>query len=264
MEKKNAIFFIVFIVLCLYLLMPFGESYSKLNIVGSTSVQPLCEELVEEYKKKHGGVDINVQGGGSSLGIKCAENSLADIGMSSKEVNQTNLKEYEIGVEGIAVVVNPDNPISDLSSNQIKSIFSGNISSWSEISNRSGMINVVVREEGSGTLDAFKDSIMNGTEIRDDAIIQNSAGAVKQAVINDKNAIGFVSLVNLDNNLKDIKVDGIEISEKSIRNGSYELKRPFTFMTDKTPSKDAMDFINWSLSSESSEIFEKEKIIKID
>lgn len=255
--------FISFMIMGLFLLFPL-ESGNTINMVGSTSVQPICEELATEYKKTHGDVDINVQGGGSGLGIRCADNCLADIGMSSKNVSEDNLIEYQIGSEGIAVVVHPTNPVSDLSTNQIKDIFSGNISDWSEVSNRGGKINVIVREEGSGTLDAFKDSIMNASEIRDDAIVQNSAGAVKQSIVQDKNAVGFVSLTHLDDDLNDVRIDGVKISSKSILDGSYKLQRPFILLTNKTPDKSTLDFIEWTLSNESSEIFEKEKIIKID
>ena len=255
--------FIFIMMIGLFLVTPL-ENSNGINIVGSTSVQPICEELADEYKKTHGGVDINVQGGGSGLGIKCANNCLADIGMSSKEVSEEDLNEYQIGIEGIAVVVHPDNPISDLSTNQIKNIFSGNISDWNEISGYSGKINVIVREEGSGTLDAFKDSIMNSSDIKEDAIVQNSAGAVKQSIVQDKNAIGFVSLTHLDDDLKDVSIDNVKIANTSILDGSYKLQRPFLLLTNKTPDNSTLDFISWTLSNESSEIFEKEKIIKID
>ena len=261
MNYKISVFLVMIV---LFLIMPSGTTNSQVNIVGSTSVQPICEELVSEYKKTHGDVDINVQGGGSNLGIKCTSNCLADIGMSSKQVNESDLIEYEIGVEGIAIVVNPANPINDLSTAQIRNIFSGNISDWNEISNHSGKINVIVREDGSGTLDAFKHSIMNFSEIREDAIIQNSAGAVKQIVADDENAIGFVSLPHLDDSLKDVSIDNVEISQESVLNGSYNLQRPFILLTNKTPDDETLSFINWILSNESSQIFEKEKLIKID
>ena len=261
--RINYKIFISLVILVLFLVNPL-ESGNCIDIVGSTSVQPICEELSKEYKKTHKDIDINVQGGGTGLGIKCTNSSIADIGMSSKVTAEDNLNEYQIGVEGIAIVVNPDNSINDLSIDQIKNIFSGNISDWSEISDYSGKINVIVREEGSGTLDAFKDSIMNGSEIKDDAIVQNSAGAVKQSIVQDKNAIGFVSLTHLDDNLKDIAIDNVKISSKSILDGSYKLQRPFLLLTNKTPDNSTLEFINWTLSNESSEIFQKEKIIKID
>ena len=105
---------------------------------------------------------------------------------------------------------------------------------------------------------------MDGSEIKDDAIVQNSAGAVKQGIIQDKNAIGFVSLTHLDSNLKDVGIDNVKASSNSILDGSYKLQRPFLLLTNKTPDNSTLEFINWTLSNESSEIFQKEKIIKID
>ena len=246
---------------CIY---PMANTMPNLDIVGSSSIQPVCEQLAEEYRKNHGGIDINVQGGGSSLGIKCADNGVADIGMSSKDVNSCNLRKYELGREGIAIVTNKNNSIKDLSTNQIKDIFSGKISDWCEVSNQSGKITVIVREEGSGTLDAFKSIIMKDSQIKKDAIVQNSAGSIKQAVMQDKNAISFVSLTHLDENLKNISIDGVEISKDSIKDGSYNLQRPFLLLTNESPSKDSLEFINWALSDESNEMLEREKIIKVD
>lgn len=242
--------------------MPTDDSNLKLNIVGSTSVQPICEKFVDEYKKTNRDVDINVQGGGTSLGVKCTNNSLADIGMSSKEINCENLNEYEIGREGIVIVVNNDNPIEDMSTCEIQDIFSGKITNWNEISSYDGKINVIVREEGSGTLDAFRDVIMKKTDIKKDAIVQNSQGSVSQAVINDKNAIGFVSFSYLNENLNPVSIDGVKVSESSIRDGSYKLQRPFVFLTDETPNKEIKDFMDWVRSDESDEIFKQERIIK--
>ena len=261
---RNNKFFLLAIVIGIILTIPMNNANLQLNIVGSTSVQPVCEELVEEYKKSHEGVDINVQGGGSGLGIKCSENCLADIGMSSKEVDNDNLNVYEIGREAIVVVVNPDNPIDDLSTQKIRDIFSGKITNWNEISGNSGKINVISRESGSGTLDSFKNIIMENQEIKKDAIIQNSPGAIKQSVIEDKNAIGFVSLAHADEDIKVVRIDGVEVSEKSIRDGSYKLQRPFLLMTSKTPNNETQDFIRWVLSDESQEILKKERIFKTD
>ena len=261
---RNSKFFLLVLIIALILIMPMNNADSQLTVIGSTSIQPVCEELVEEYKKSHENVDINVQGGGSSLGIKCSENCIAEIGMSSKEVSNDNLNVYEIGVEGIVVVVNLNNPINDLSTKQIQDIYSGKTTDWQEISNKSGKINVISREEGSGTLNSFKNIIMTDSEIKKDAIIQNSAGAIKQSVIEDENAIGFVSLAHADKNIKVITVDGVKISEKTIYDGSYKLQRPFSLLTNKTPSNETLDFVNWVLSEESSKILENEKIFKID
>jgi phosphate transport system substrate-binding protein len=262
MKNKYNIFTVVLIAFLIILIMPNDNSLNSINIVGSTSVQPICEQLVEEYKKTHDNVDINVQGGGTSLGIKCANLSVADIGMSSKEIECENLNEYQLGYEGIVIVVNENNPVNDLSTKEIRDIFSGKINNWNEISDKSGEINVIVREEGSGTLDAFKDEIMKNQTIKKDAVVQNSPGSVRQSVIQDENAIGFVSLAHSDSSLKNLSIDGVFASRDSIIDGSYKLKRPFVLLTDKNPNNQTKDFLNWALGNGSHSILESEKIIR--
>ena len=256
----NNIIKILIVLMLVIFLIPGDTAQMKLNIVGSTSVQPICEELIEEYKKSHDDVDINVQGGGSSLGIKCANQSVADIGMSSKQFDCENLVEHELGSEAIVVIVNKNNPINELSSSQLQKVFSGEIKQWNELTNKSGRINVIVREEGSGTLDAFKDIIMKNTEIKQNAVVQNSAGSIKQSVIRDENAIGFVSLSHIDNQLKNLSVDGVFADKKSILDKSYKLQRPFILLTDKNPNNQTSQFIQWIKSSEAQRILELEKI----
>ena len=260
MKRQYKILGVLIVICFLIWMMPTDNAEAKINIVGSTSIQPICERLVEEYEKTHSGVDINIQGGGTSLGIKCANLSVADIGMSSKNINCSNLLEYKIGSEAIVVVVNKNNPINDLSTSQIKDIFSGKIRKWDDVCHQSGDINVVVREEGSGTLDAFKETIMNTSKIKKDAIIQNSPGSIKQSVMNDKNAIGFVALSHVDDSIKSISIDGVKASRDSILDDSYKLKRPFLFLTNNNPSNETLNFIQWMHSNEAKEILESEKI----
>lgn len=243
------------IILGLIILFP-SNNCEKLDVVGSTSVQPICEDLIETYSKSHN-IDINIQGGGSSLAVRCTNLSIADIGMCSKEINDSSLNSYLLGYDGIAVIVNKENPLSDLSDNELKRIFSGNISKWDDGSK----INVIVREEGSGTLDAFKTNIMNGTLIKDDAIVQNSAGSVKQAVMNDRNAIGFVSLTHLDSSIKNISIGGVTSYPENILDGKYPLRRPFLLLTNKTPSKQTLDFIDWTKSNEAKNILKNQNIV---
>ena len=255
---------VLIIIIAIFCALPLENNASQLSIVGSSSVQPVCEQLAEEYLKTRKDVDINVQGGGSSLGIKCANLSVADVGMSSKEIKCKNLTEYEIGHEGMVLIVNKNNPVDSLSSKQLKDIYSGEIKNWNEVSNRSGKIHTLVREEGSGTLDSFKNVIMKNKEIRNDSIVQNSAGSIKQAVIQDENAIGFVSLIHLDSSLKNVSIDGISASKSSILDGSYKLQRPFILLTNNNPNNQTKDFIKWVMSDESQEILDNEKIFRRD
>lgn len=240
-----------------------GGGESKIEIAGSTSVQPVAEKLVEVYKVSHPDAKINVQGGGSSVGIKSTEDESADIGMSSKELdNDSKLKTYELGKDGIVIAVSPDNPVSDLSNEQLKQIFSGEITNWKEVGGNDAEINLVTREEGSGTLDAFESIVMGGSEIKSDAVVQSSTEAVKQSVAQDPNAIGFVSFAHMSDDVKAVNVNGIAPSEDSIADGTYELQRPFLFLTNGDATGEVKEFIDWVMSEEGSRVLTEEKVIK--
>ena len=255
----------VAVVVVIILAMSFTSNSSTINIVGSTSVQPTAEKLVEVYKESHPDSNINVQGGGSSVGIKSAQDGSAEIGTSSKELDDNEkqgLEVYELGNDGIVIAVHPENSVSDLSTEELKGIFSGEITNWDEVGGNDGEINLITREEGSGTLDAFKSIVMGDSELKNDAIVQSSTEAVKQSVSQDPNAIGFVSFAHMSDDVKAISVNGIIPSEETIADNSYELQRPFLFMTHGEPTGEVKEFIDWVMSEEGSKVLYEEKIIK--
>lgn len=237
----------------------------RIDIVGSTSVQPVAEKLVEAYQINHKDVKINVQGGGSSLGIKTVHDGIADVGMSSKELDSNGkkgIREYEIGRDGIIVAVNVKNNVSDLTKNQLKDIFSGKITNWKDVGGSDGEIHTVCREAGSGTLNAFEDIVMGDVKIKSDAIVQSSTEAVKQSVKQDENAVGFVSFAHMSDDVKTLSIDGVTPGNETIADGSYELQRPFLFLVKGEPSDELKKFIDWTNGAEAQKVIEEEKIIK--
>ena len=255
-KSKYIIGIIVIIVLIAGAVLATGSaSSSHIDVVGSTSVQPVAEKLVEVYKESHPDADITVQGGGSSVGIKNANDGTADIGMSSKDVDQSegpNLVKHELGQDGIVMAVNPSNPVSDLTTEQLQGIFSGEITNWNEVGGSDGEINV----------DAFESIVMGDKELKDDAIVQSSTEAVKQSVSQDPNAIGFVSYAHMSDDVKSLNVNGVAPSDATIADGTYELQRPFLFLTNGEPTGDVKEFIDWVLSDEGSKVLAEEKIVK--
>jgi phosphate transport system substrate-binding protein len=242
-----------------------GSSSTTIDVVGSTSVQGVAEKLAEAYQASHPNVKINVQGGGSSVGIKSTQDGTADIGTSSKDLKddeKKGLSEFVLGQDGIVVAVNSKNSVSELSSDQLKDIFSGKITNWKDVGGSDGTINLITREEGSGTLDAFISLVMNDEEIKKDAIVQSSTEGVKQAVKQDPNAIGFVSFAAMSDDVKAISVDGISPSVDTIADGTYKLQRPFLFLVKGTPSGEIKAFIDWALGPEGSKILDEDKIVK--
>lgn len=241
----------------------------KIQIAGSTSVQPLSEELVKAYMAKNPNVRIDVAGGGSGAGIKAAQTGTADIGSSSRELTpeeKPTVKETVIAMDGIVVIVHKDNKVADLKKDDIKKIFLGQITDWSQVGGEKGPIRVVTRETGSGTRGAFEELVLgkdaSGTQllVMDKANVQNSTGAVRTAVAADKNAIGYISLGSMNADVKGVKVDGVEATVANIKANTYKISRPFLYMTQKEATGEVKKYIDWVLSSEGQEIVKKEFI----
>ena len=217
-----------------------GGGQEKITIVGSTSVQPVAEALATEYMKKNPDVKITVQGGGSAVGIKSVQDGTADIGTVSKNLKDEESKgltQWELGKDGIAIIANKDNTLSGLTTEQIKGIFNGSITNWKEVGGSDGEINVIVREEGSGTRDAVLEMVLgskNATFV-EGAIVQSSTEAVQQAVAQDPNAIGFISFAAVKDS-KALKVDNVEPTEETILDGTYKIQRPFLFLVKGEPT----------------------------
>ncbi len=230
-----------------------NELEGTIQIAGSTSVQPLSEELVKAFMAENNKVRINVAGGGSGAGVKAAAAGTADIGASSRELKEEekNVKEYVIALDGIAIIVHKDNPVNDLSQEDIKKIFAGEITNWSELGGEDGAIHVYNREDGSGTRGAFTELIMGKeVSITDKAIIQNSTGAVRTAVAGDKTGIGYISLGGINEEIKALKVDGVEATVENIKTKTYKIYRPFLYLTQKEPEGVVKAYIDWVLSLE--------------
>lgn len=231
-------------------------------LAGSTSVQPFSEILAEEYMASHKGVNINVQGGGSSQGAAAALSGAADIGALSRELKDEEKSEgltpIQIAIDGIAVVVNHSNGVSALTSEQVKSIYLGSIKNWKEVGGADAPITVVTREESSGTRDAFLEIIMNKENIISSAIVQNSTGAVRTTVAGDKNAIGYISLAKVNDEVKAVDIDRVEANPDNVINGSYKLQRPFYYVVKGQPDDLAQTFLDYVLSDEGQKIIEEE------
>jgi phosphate transport system substrate-binding protein len=242
------------------------EHHSQtMTIAGSTSVQPFAEKLAEIYMQHHPGLLINVQGGGSSAGIMAVQQRAADIGASSRELNSSEktLHETVIAWDGIAVIVNPACGLDDLSLEKLRQIFTGQITDWSALGLKPHGMHVITREEGSGTRTAFEELVMKKTEITQQALVQDSNGAVREIVANDPNAIGYISCGLINNQVKALAIDGVSPSGTNIKKNTYTLTRRFLFVTLQEPAGQVKDFDDFVLSQKGQMLLEKEGLIGV-
>ena len=238
----------------------------QISVAGSTTVQPLAEKLVENYPED---VEITVQGGGSSVGVKSAGNGTVDIGMASREVKESEFDEFPelvvftIARDGIAIAAHPDVPVDALTLDQTRAIFAGEIANWSEVGGPDELITVVAREEGSGTRAAFEELVMGDTLVTEDALLQPSNGAVRTTVSTTPYAIGYLSFGYLDDSTKAIAVDGVEPTEENAGSGEYPVVRPLNMMTNGEPEGAVADFLDYILSQEGQAIVVDEGYIAV-
>ena len=234
--------------------------------MGSTSVEPFAEALAEEYMSRHRQEKIFVQGGGSSAGIQAVRTGAAEVGMSSRNLldSEKDLIAVPIIYDAIAVIVHPGNPLQDLSLEQVRKIFSAEITLWSELGGRNHPITLVTREEGSGTREAFQKLIMGEKEISLSGLVQDSNGAIRQVVTDDRNAVGYISLGLVNDRVKAVKIDGIEPRVENIQHHRYKIVRPFLFVFRSNPAGLAKDFLDYILSPPGQKLLVQEGLVSMN
>lgn len=257
--------FLIFVMLVFPSCQSRKSNTTEIIVAGSTSVQPFADKWAELFMEKRHGLVVNVQGGGSSAGIMAVKTGAAHIGMSSRELkeDEKDLYEVEVARDGLAIIVHPSNPINNLTIEQVKGIFAGEITSWKSLNGQEKTITVVVREEGSGTRGAFQEMVMGKTRISKKAIVQDSNGTVREIVSRDPNAIGFISLGLVNERVKAISLNGVSPTEENILKKEYKLVRPFLFLTKEEPSGLTKEFIEFVLSEEIQSMLHKEGLIAV-
>lgn len=234
---------------------------------GSTTVLPVAQAIADTFSSVEPGITVNVQGGGSSTGIKDADAGNVDIGNASRELKteekEWGLTEHVLAYDGIAVAVHPSNPIADLDKDTVNKIFRGEITNWSEIGGNDAPIIVLGREAGSGTRGAFEeivgllDKTEDGKEISAmvaEALTFDSNGALKTSITTQENAIGYLSLGYLDETVKAVTIEGIEATVENVKSGTYKISRPLLMLTKGEISKEAQAFLDFALGDEGQKI----------
>ena len=236
-----------------------------ISLNGSTSVERVITALGEQFMIDNPGTIVTFDATGSGAGITSAQEGTADIGLSSR-----NLREGEDGVDaitfaidGLAVIVHPDNPVRNLTLEALYGIYSGEISNWSELGGDNVPISAIGREAGSGSRGVFDDIVGVEAPIHDQEL--TSGGAVITAVSTNPGAIAYASLSAIGDTVETVAVNGVEISEATLMDGSYPVARPFIMLTqeDQARSEATQAFIDFVMSPEANEIIYNAGVVQI-
>ena len=238
-------------------LSAFGQGYT-IEVGGSTSVTPLMEQFAAAYAKVKPGVKVNINPTGSGDGIKNA-GTVYQIGMSSRELTAAEkglgLTEQIIAIDGIAIIVHRSNPVANLTVEQIRDIYSGAITDWSQVSGgaKRGRIAVVSREAGSGTRGAFEE-IVGLKALAAGANESTSTGAIKAGIAQNPDAIGYISLGSLDRSVKALSVGGTAATTANVVKGTYKIARPFIVLFKSSAHAETRAFLSWMISRQGQEL----------
>jgi len=239
---------------------------NTLTITGSTTVLPIAQKAAEEYMDMHPDMNISIRGGGSSVGIAALIDGTVDIANASRAMKTKELKAARekginayanvVAKDGIAVIVNPSNGLSEISVEQIAAIYTGEISNWKQLGQTPGTIVIISRDNSSGTYEVFNKLALGGGKVRADAVTLASNNAVAQTVSQTTGAIGYIGLGYLSDKVKALKVGGVMPSNATVNSGTYKLARPLYMYTNGAPKGMAKQFIDFILSSEGQKLVE--------
>lgn len=226
---------------------------------GSTSMQKVINTLGEAFMNENKGITFTYNPTGSGSGIKAVQEGRCDIGLSSRalkaEEKEAGLKETVLAYDGIAIIVNPENPVSDLTLEQIADIYTGRITNWKDLGGNDAEIVLIGREAGSGTRDGFE-TITGTTDACQYRQELTSTGDVITTVAQNPDAIGYASLASIKDTVKALSIGGIVPTEDSVKDGSYAIQRPFVLVTveGRALSEYAQKFFEYITSSEAASL----------
>jgi phosphate transport system substrate-binding protein len=227
----------------------------NVEIKGSTTVLPIAQKVAEAYMKEHPDVKITISGGGSGNGIKALIDGTTDIADSSRFIKDKEVKlavengrypvPFAVAYDCIVPVVHPSNSIENITMEKLKDIYMGKIKNWKDIGGPDRPVVVISRDTSSGTYEVWHTKVLEKERVFPGALLQASNGAVVQAVSKNENAIGYIGLGYLEQNVKDLTVNGVRGSEETTLNGTYPVSRPLYMFTSGWPEGDALNFINY-------------------
>ncbi len=240
----------------------FSGLSGTLDIAGGTAHIPVMKEAAKRIMQANPEIRITVAGGGSGAGVQKVGEGLVQIGNTGRalkegEIGKYGLVSWPFAIDGVAVVVNPANPVGALSKDQLGKIYSGEISNWKDAGGADAAISLYMREDGSGTRETFESLAIAEVALSAKSNVVNSNGAMKTAVAQDENAIGYVGVGHLDGSIKALALDGMTPSQENAKNGSYKITRLLYMNTKGQPQGLVKAFIDYLYSSDGEEIITK-------
>lgn len=229
----------------------------EIAVSGSTTVLPIIQSAGEAFMAANPDIPLAISGGGSGSGIKSLNEGLCDIAMASRDIKESEIelgakrgvKPFKtiVAIDALVPVVHPDNPVKELSSQQLRDIFSGKVSNWKDVGGEDGKIVVISRDTSSGTYETWMEIIMKGDKVLPAALLQTSNGTVVQTVGKNKKAIGYIGFGYLNKTLQALKVDGIEATPETALSKSWPIARELYLFTNGQPSGNIGKFMTFML-----------------
>ena len=252
---------------------PTAPQVTTLKVTGSTTVLPIAQAAADAYMIGHATADIQVTGGGSSVGVQAIGEGTADIGMSSRDLKVEETAKYPnlivttVANDGIAIIVHPSNTVASLTIEQIKAIYQGEITNWNEVGGPDQTIVVIGRDSASGTREFFSEKVMNKEDFVATQLEKNSNGAVTQTIAQTPGAIGYVGLGYIDAGIRAVPVvvDGTPVmpTVENVVAKTYPISRPLLMITHGAPSGLAKEYIDFILSSAGQKIVSDEGFVPL-
>jgi len=247
----------------------FAGLEGTIGIAGGTAHIPVMNDAAKAIMTFNPKIRITVEGGGSGVGVQKVGEGLVDIGntgraVSQEEIAKYGLKSFPFALDGVAVAVHPDNPVDNLSQQQVRDIFAGSITNWKDVGGKDGSIHLFCRDEASGTREVFWEKLLKKGPVAGTANIVSSNGAMKMAISRDKDAVGYVGIGHVDQSLKAVKIESVAATQENASNGSYPVVRKLYMNTKGEPARLTKAFIDYILGPEGSEIIRRHGYIPLE